>query len=55
MLTGLPPFYSKDTNKMYECILNQELVYPDYLSKQLVHLMSNLLHKDPSKRYESIS
>jgi serum/glucocorticoid-regulated kinase 2 len=22
MLTGLPPFYSKDTSKMYESILN---------------------------------
>lgn len=25
MMTGLPPYYCKDTNKMYESILNHEL------------------------------
>ena len=28
MLTGLPPFYNKDTNKMYEKILLEEVEYP---------------------------
>lgn len=32
MMTGLPPYYCKDTNKMYESILNHELQYPDYLN-----------------------
>ena len=43
MLTGLPPFYLKDTNKMYECILNSELEFPDYISSDAVHLIKNLL------------
>lgn len=51
MLTGLPPFYSKDTNKMYENILNQELSYPNYLSPEAANLIKNLLQKDPNKRY----
>jgi len=32
MLTGLPPFYNKDTNKMYERILHNEPSFPDYLN-----------------------
>ena len=55
MLTGLPPFYSKDTNKMYEAILNHELSFPDYLSTPVVNLITNLMHKDPNKRFASIS
>jgi len=54
MMTGLPPFYSKDTNKMYENILNSELVYPSYLSLESINLISTLLQKNPDKRYQSI-
>lgn len=43
MLTGLPPFYSKETTKMYENILNTELVYPDYLSPDSIDLIATLL------------
>jgi protein-serine/threonine kinase len=43
MLTGLPPFYSKDTNRMYEMILNKELDYPEYLNPQIVNLVSSLI------------
>jgi len=31
MLTGLPPYYSKDTNEMYHRILNEDLSFPDYI------------------------
>lgn len=34
MLTGLPPYYSKDTNEMYNKILNEQLVFPDYMNKE---------------------
>lgn len=43
MLTGLPPFYNKDTNKMYDSILNHDVVYPDYLGPIVVNLMQGLL------------
>lgn len=55
MLTGFPPFYSKDTKKMYESILNDDLYYPDYLSASVVNLMQNMLQRDPNKRYQSLS
>jgi serum/glucocorticoid-regulated kinase 2 len=32
MLTGLPPFYSTDRNEMYINIVEEELIYPDYLN-----------------------
>lgn len=55
MLTGLPPFYNKDTNKMYESILNHDITYPEYLNPQAVNLMQGLLQRDPNKRYQSIT
>lgn len=33
MLTGLPPYYSKDTNQMYIRILNDELSFPDFINR----------------------
>lgn len=29
MINGLPPFYSEDTNVMYQRILGSELVFPE--------------------------
>lgn len=55
MLTGLPPFYCKDTNKMYESILNHELQFPDYISSLIVNLIQTMLQKDPMKRFKSIA
>lgn len=43
MLTGLPPFYSKETNKMYENILNTELSYPDYMTSESIDIIDTLL------------
>ena len=40
MLTGLPPFYNKDTNKMYEKIMLTEVQYPDYVSLEVKDLIS---------------
>jgi serum/glucocorticoid-regulated kinase 2 len=55
MLTGLPPYYSKDTNEMYRKILNDELEFPDYMQRQplVTDLLIKLLAKDPSKRIKS--
>jgi len=50
MLTGLPPNYSGDRDEMYNNIVNQEVVYPAYLSDDSVKLLKGLLSKDPSKR-----
>jgi serine/threonine protein kinase len=55
MMTGLPPFYNKDTNKMYENILNKELIFPDYLKESICNLIQGMMQKDPTKRLQSIA
>lgn len=56
MLTGLPPYYSKDTNEMYRRILNEELSFPDYLNKNhpVIDLLKKLLAKDLKFRVKNI-
>jgi serine/threonine protein kinase len=29
LLIGLPPFYSRDPNEIYESVLSEELTFPD--------------------------
>ena len=56
MLTGLPPYYSKDTNEMYHRILNEDLSFPDYIQSNplIVDLLQMLLSKDPKKRVQNV-
>ena len=53
MLTGLPPFYSRNVNHMYEKILRQELKFPSYLPKDVQQLVGGLLVRDPLRRLGS--
>jgi len=53
MLTGLPPFYSRNVNHMYEKILKAELRCPSYLSADVVSLIQGLLVRDPLRRLGS--
>ncbi|KXN66960.1 Pkinase-domain-containing protein [Conidiobolus coronatus NRRL 28638] len=53
MLTGLPPFYSENTNEMYRRILEDELVFPDDMSVRARSLLRGLLNRDPSQRLGS--
>lgn len=56
LLTGLPPYYSTDTDQIYNDILNTTLSFPNHkvkLSSDAKNLMSQLLQKDPSKRLGS--
>jgi len=50
MLTGLPPFYSRNVNHMYEKILKAELRCPSYLPADVKGLIEGLLIRDPTKR-----
>lgn len=50
MLTGLPPFYCRDRNILFEKIRKGELDYPDYLSSDAIDLLSKLLTRDPRFR-----
>jgi serine/threonine protein kinase len=57
MLTGLPPYFSKDTNEMYNRILGEDISFPPYLRQdsQVVDLLRRLLAKDQRFRIKSVS
>lgn len=53
MLTGLPPFYCRDRERLFEKIRRGELTYPRYLSNRAVTLLRGLLTRDPRRRLGS--
>jgi len=53
MLTGLPPFYSRNINHMYDKILRAELRCPSYLPSDVTTLIQGLLIRDPIRRLGS--
>jgi serine/threonine protein kinase len=50
MLTGLPPFYSANTNVMYQKILTGDLKFPSDITQECKMLLEGLLERDPSRR-----
>lgn len=50
MLTGLPPFYDSNINKMYVKICTNELKLPAGMSPACKSLLRGLLEKNPRKR-----
>jgi serum/glucocorticoid-regulated kinase 2 len=50
MLTGLPPFYTKDRDKLFSNIKFSELKYPPYISPLCKDLLCKLFAKEPGKR-----
>jgi RAC serine/threonine-protein kinase len=53
MLTGMPPFYAKDREKLFKSIKTGSVKFPKYLSKEAVSLLEGLFIKDPDKRLGS--
>ena len=53
MLTGLPPFYSRDREKLFEKIRKAELTFPKYVSERAKSVLSQLLTRDPNMRLGS--
>jgi len=53
MLYGLPPFYSRNQQEMYQAILTQPLVFKASGSHTTRHLLKGLLQKDPKRRLGS--
>jgi len=53
MLTGLPPFYCRDREKLFEKIRRGTLEYPKYLSSRAQQVLRGLLTKDPQRRLGS--
>uniref|UniRef100_A0A7S3N9S7 non-specific serine/threonine protein kinase n=1 Tax=Euplotes harpa TaxID=151035 RepID=A0A7S3N9S7_9SPIT len=50
MLVGIPPFYTKNRQKLYQNIKSADLKLEDWLSENAKDLLSKLLVKNPSKR-----
>jgi serine/threonine protein kinase len=53
MLTGLPPFYTRDRDRLFNNIQYGEVDYKDYLSQRVKDLLSSLFIKDPELRLGS--
>jgi serine/threonine protein kinase len=53
MLTGLPPFYCQDRERLFEKIRKSELEYPPILNQNAVKVLKGLLTKDPTRRLGS--
>ncbi|KAF8271939.1 Pkinase-domain-containing protein [Lactarius quietus] len=50
MLVGLPPFYDEITDKMYEKILRDPLIFPEEVSPNARTILTGLLTRDPAQR-----
>jgi len=50
MLTGLPPFYTKDREKLFDRIRRGELSYPTYVTAQAKDMLTKMLLRDPDQR-----
>eukprot|EP00949_MAST-11_sp_MAST-11-sp1_P001805 g1805.t1 len=50
MLTGLPPWYSRDRKKMFNAIRTEELNFPAYVAAEAKALISDFLIRNPCER-----
>jgi serine/threonine protein kinase len=50
MLSGAPPFYSKNREEMFKNILNKPVEMKPTFTDQAADLLRSLLQIDPSKR-----
>ena len=50
MVTGLPPFYSENTNLMYKKILHNTLLFPPGFCPKASSLICGLLDRNPLRR-----
>jgi len=50
MLTGLPPYYTKDRDKLFRRIAKGDLEYPTYVNASAKACMQGLLLLDPERR-----
>jgi serine/threonine protein kinase len=52
MLTGLPPFYCEDVQKMYQKIVSAQLTIPPNFSPEAKNIIEKLLDRDPRTRLQ---
>jgi len=54
MLTGLPPFYHPQREKLYQNIKHAKLMVPSFVSKSSSSLIYDLMNREPTKRLGAI-
>eukprot|EP01066_Platyproteum_vivax_P009782 Platyproteum_vivax@DN4329_c0_g1_i3.p1 len=50
MLTGLPPFYTRDREKLFQDIRTADLRYPPFISPAAKSILQSLFQRDPNER-----
>ena len=50
MISGLPPFYDRNRDKMYKKILTAELLFPSYMTPEARSICRGMLQRDPQQR-----
>lgn len=55
LVTGLPPFYSRDQDELFENVLNSTLSFPSHLnlSEEIKTFLTKMLQKEPEKRFQT--
>ncbi|KAI9912237.1 hypothetical protein PsorP6_009599 [Peronosclerospora sorghi] len=53
MLTGLPPWYTRNRQELFARIREAPLEIPKYLSRDAASLIQSLLHREPERRLGS--
>jgi serine/threonine protein kinase len=53
LMTGSVPFYSQNLMQQYQLIMSHPIRYPDYLSSKAKSLLTGLLDRDPSRRFNA--
>jgi serine/threonine protein kinase len=53
MITGIPPYYSNNKDRMMKAILTKPLKLPEYVSPNARSILKMLLVKNPAKRLGS--
>lgn len=53
MMAGLPPFYDKNRNTMFQKIISATLTFPRDFSRSTIDLITKLLHRNPEQRLGS--
>lgn len=50
MISGLPPFYDRNRDKMYKKILTAELLFPSYMTPEARSICRGMLQREPQQR-----
>ncbi len=53
MISGLPPFYSRNRETMFEKIMKAEITFPPFMTEHSKDILSKLLVRDPKLRLGS--